>query len=322
MPSKPRDALCWVLAGSAEVEALLTPLIESHRMLRPVRVVHTMTRLAEILDEAAAVLIVGGVREAPRAALPSVFLRTPGGRAVACGWLPAAGERLSRYAQAAAEVMQRETQDGWSGPFVLLAEFDERALNLAATLHAEMSVSGAAVFRWTAERIGRRALLDALGAGPALAIYLGHGNANGWMGYGGCDRVDVAKFSGSPVGTILSLTCATASRPVDCFSFCEEVALAGMAAAVIGAVGRTAHQLNVRLALELARALRTRKLTTVADLLRAPNLPRAALRNYRIIGDPLALLACAPDAPAKCQRVFAPAADDPLPAIPLAAWVS
>jgi hypothetical protein len=95
-----------------------------------------------------------------------------------------------------------------------------------------------------------------------------------------------------------------------------------MAAAVTGAVGRTAHQLNVRLVLELARALCTRKLVTVADPLSAPNLPapRFAIIESLVIRS--RYWACAPDAAAKCQRVFAPAADEPLPAIPLAAWAS
>jgi hypothetical protein len=313
------EALSWVLVGAPTTEAALAPLIEAHRRRQPVRVLRTTAELSDELDDAAAVLICGDPHDSPQIAAPGIFVNAPNGRRVPCGWLPAVESRLTRYAQGAAEVLVREDCGAVVGPVALLGEFDQRALDTVADVQ-DVIPDNFPVSRWTAERIRGKALTAALGAGPALAMYFGHGDANGWVGYGGFDRTDLAVFTGSPIGAVISLTCATASRPREGLSFCEELVLSGVCAAAIGAVARTSHRQNVALGVELARALGSNPCVTVADLLVAAIIPNAALRHYRIVGDPLAPLIGATDSVEKCRQVFAPNPDASLPLIPLSEW--
>jgi hypothetical protein len=310
----------WVLVGTAETATRLRPLIEAHRARRPVTVLRALEEVPAILNDAAAVVITGDVRKAPRIAVPGIFLHAANGRLVPCGWLPEAGARLTLYALSAAAVVSRESPKAREEPFVLLGEFDQRALETVSRIEAELPAN-LEVFRWTAERISNHDLVDALGSGPAMAMYFGHGGPFGWLGYGGVAPADAVKFRGSPLGLVLSLTCATASRPPRGLSFCEELTLSGVCAAALGAVGRVSHLRNVWLGIELARALCATPLT-LASLLSAPNIPPAVLRHYRVLGDPLAQLIGAVDSTEKCRRVFAPGADESLPVIPLSAWAS
>lgn len=286
MRPEPVSAASWVLVGSAETEKRLRPLIEAHRARRPVRVLRALHESA--LNEAAAVVITGDARKAPRVAVPGIFLRAPNGCSVPCGWLPEADARLTHYAQCAAAVVSRESLGAENGPFILLGEFDERALETVSRVQAELG-ENAQVFRWTAERIALHDLMDALGAGPAMALYFGHGNSFGWLGYGGFAAADAISFRGDPLGAILSLTCETASRGPEGLSFCEELVLSGVCAAALGAVSRVSHRRNAMLGLEFAKAARKTP-ATLADLFNAANISSAKLRHYRLIGDPLARL--------------------------------
>jgi len=317
---EPATAASWVLVGTAETATRLRPLIEAHRARRPVRVLRALDDVPAVLDEAVAVVITGDAWKAPRVAVPGIFLRAPNGRLVPCGWLPEAGERLARYALGAAAVVRRQSPGAGHEPLVLLGEFDQRALDTVSRIEAELPAN-LEVFRWTAERITNHDLMDALRSGPAMAMYFGHGSPFGWLGYGGFAPADATNFRGNPLGVVLSLTCATASRPPEGVSFCEELVLSGVCAAALGAVGRVSHLRNVWLGVEFARALRG-TVSTLASLLSAPNLPPAVLRHYRIVGDPLAQFIGAVDSTEKCRRVFAPGADESLPVIPLSAWAS
>lgn len=317
---EPATAASWVLVGTAETATQLRPLIEAHRARRSVRILRALDEVPAVLNEAAAVVITGDARKAPRIAVPGIFLRAPNGRSVPCGWLPEAGARLTRYALGAAAVINRESPGAGEQPLVLLGEFDQRALDTVSRIQEELP-ENVEVFRWTAERITHQGLVEALGAGAAMAMYFGHGSSFGWLGYGGFAPADAINFRGNPLGVVLSLTCATASRPPEGMSFCEELALSGVCAAALGAVGRVSHLRNVWLGIEFARALRATA-ATLASLLSAPNIPPAVLRHYRIAGDPLAQLVGAVDSTEKCRRVFAPGADESLPVIPLSAWAS
>jgi hypothetical protein len=308
-----------VEAGAAALAAL-EPLLGAHRRRREVRVAPRAGAAddSRLLGGAAAVLRVGGPRATPARALPGPFLRAPDGAAIPVGWLPDAGPRLAAYARAAAEVQDRRPAPGPAGPFVLLGEFDDRALGAVARMQALMGE--AVVHRWTAERIARPALVEALGAGPAAALYVGHGLAGGWAGYGGFGVACAARAAGRPLGAVLSVSCSTAARPRSGLSFCEELVLTGLCAAALGACRRTLHRLNVELALDLAAALAGRSAPTLGALLLACRWPPAVLARYRIVGDPLAPLLGAPGALAAARAVFAPGPDDPLPVVPLAAW--
>ncbi len=208
---------------------------------------------------------------------------------------------------------------GEPGPFLLLGEFDDGALDTVSRMQERLPRE-VAVHRWTAERLPRHALIDALRGGAAAAIYLGHGLAGGWAGYGGFGVASAAEAAGDPLGAVLSLSCSTAARPRKGFSFCEELALTGLCAAALGAVSRTLHQLNVALALDLASALAEDPRPTLASLLLACPWPQDLRNCYRIIGDPLAPLTAAPAAARAAETVFAPGPDDILPVISLGDW--
>jgi hypothetical protein len=289
-------------------------LIDAHRRHRPVRLVAEAEGPA--LNDAAAVLVVGGAATSPGGALPGVFVRAPDGACVAAGWLPDAGKQLADYALRAAAAVERNG----SGPAAVLGELDPRALALADRVQAMLG-DAMPVFNWTAQRVAREELLRALGCGPGVALYVGHALAGGWLGYGGFGRADLANVpKGRPIGALLSISCSVASRPRHGPSFCEEAVLGGVCIAALGARGKTLHKDNVELALALAQTLASNGVTTLADLLRAA--PVRLLRRYRIIGDPLVPLSGAAGSEDDARQIFAPAPDDLLPVIPLDAWAN
>ena len=307
----------WVVAGPAHARARLSPLISAHRNCRPVREVDLSAFCPSHLDDAAGVMIIGDPRKSPRSALPGVFLRARSGRRVAAGWLPDMADRLEAFARAAAEVQLRRTPQANCGPFVLLGESEQRALDLACRLK-ETLIDTAPVFQWTAERIRRQDLVSALQCGAGAAFYLGRGTSAGWVAYGGFDAGDASLARGCPIGAVLSLTCSVACRSGTTLSFCEEMVLSGLCAAALGAAGLTLHRRNVRLALAVAQALQCT--STLADVLLERGIPVVSLNRYRILGDPLAPLIGDPHSLEKAQRVFAPAPDAVLPVISLSSW--
>jgi hypothetical protein len=317
--AEPENGALVVSAAPAAL-TLLEPLLQAHRRRRPVRIAPASCAIeGPLLQEAAAVLCVGGAGATPGRAVSSPFLDRPDGTKIPVGWLPEAGARLAVYARAAAEVQDRRLERRRSGPFLLLGEFDDRALNTVVRMQERMPRE-AAVHRWTSERLPRHALIGALRGGAAAAFYVGHGLAGGWAGYGGFGVASAAEAARVPLGAVLSLSCSTAARPRDGFSFCEELALTGLCSAALGAVSRTLHRLNVALALNLCSALAEDPCPTLASLLLACDWPQELLTRYRIIGDPLAPLAAAPAAAAAARTVFAPGPDDILPVVRFADW--
>jgi hypothetical protein len=310
--------LAWIVSGPASALARLEPLIEAHRARRRVHVLTSGPAGIEThLNRAAAVLMVGGSRT-PARALPGVFLRAPNGDIVPAGWIPDAGARLSLFARAAAEVLSR-LDTGRRGPAVLLSELDDRALALAAELAARLPEDLTPV-QWTSERLSRVGLIEGLRCGPGFALYLGHGVAGGWLGYGGFGREALQQAAGRPMGMLLSVSCSMASRPRRGLSFCEEAVLAGVCGAALGACGRTLHRSNALLVWQWAQILARAEVTTLAKLLAASSGVEGALDRYRIVGDPLTPLVGASGSDAAVRAVFAPGPDGPLPVVPLCGW--
>jgi hypothetical protein len=316
-PDRTARGDAWVVAAPAAALARLQPLIQAHRRRREVCVVETPEAIGLHLNHAAAVLIVGGRGATPRRALPGVFLAAPNGARVPAGWLPDAGARLANYARTAGAVLERDLVHE-RGPAVVLGEFDTRALALVDRLASALAGT-MPVFNWTAQRLTCDGLIAALGTGPGIAVYFGHGLAGGWAGYGGFGRDQIADMTGTPpIGAILSLSCSAASRPRRGLSFCEEAVLSGVCAAALGARGRTLHARNAELGTMFARGLQDPSIATLADLLLA--VPAGALDRYRVLGDPLAPLLGASGCEAAARQVFAPGPDDTLPVVPLAGW--
>jgi hypothetical protein len=264
----------------------------------------------EALSEAAAgaegLLLVGDRRRAPRTVLPGPFLVDPSGRSVPAGWLPDLGAGLDVFAKAAARVQRRS---GPPGPLAVLGQWEPRYLKLAGRLEANLSDGGEppfSVLRWTSERITRSDVVEGLRLGLGIGIYFGHGRPLGWAGYHGLRARHLVDAGGEPLGALFSVTCLTANRHRVGLSFSEAAVAGGAAAAAVGAVDLVAHLDNMRWMLGLADALRSGESRLGAALLAAA--PRAMQQTpYRIIGDPLALLAGTAEGARRAERVFAPA---------------
>ena len=114
------------------------------------------------------------------------------------------------------------------------------------------------------------------------------------------------KRRGEPLGALFSVTCLTANRWRVGLSFSEAVVTGGAAAAAVGAVDVVAHVDNMRWMLGLADSLRSGE-SRLGPALLAASTNAVSQTPYRIIGDPLALLAGTAEGARRAERVFAPA---------------
>ena len=311
----------WILAApQARIDAL-RPLILAHERKRRVQVIETgelqfsdPKACAEMLLGADGLLLVGDRRRSPRSVLPGPFLQDADGRRVSVGWLPDVGNAaLHRYALAAARVARRTSAE--LGPIALLGQWQARFLYLVDDMQTRLSGNDKPqprIFQWTADRITRENLARGLGIGLGAAIYFGHGRPSGWAGYQGFRTHHFLQERAEPLGSLLSVTCRTASRWKVGLSFSESIVLQGMAASALGAVVPVEHVDNIRWMIGLAAALRAGEKYLGKALCRAaPNVPRA-LHAYRIIGDPLALLVGAAKADKRAARILAPSPEQVL----------
>ena len=217
--------------------------------------------------------------------LPGPFTLDRGNRPVPIGWLPAVGSApVRRFAQAAARVHRRR---GRQSAVALLGQWHPRYLHIVDRMEILLQTN-MRTFRWTSDVVTREGLIGALGTGLGLALYVGHGRPNGWVGYHGLRGHHFDGFAGEPMGAMISLCCRTASRRRTGLSYAESLPLLGVAAASFGATTDTLHTDNTRWATTLCNALTT-GIRTIGELIvrAAPTLPRA-VAPYRLIGDPLA----------------------------------
>jgi hypothetical protein len=300
-----------VVADPPVAEAL-APLLDHWRAGRGLRLVPWTGAvaggrpavLADLADDAGAVLVVGPRQRSPHTVLPAPVLTAPDGRIVPAAWLPATSTAdLARFARTALAVHARrtDTASGHDGQRTLavLGERHPRFDRLAdriVRIGGEGAVDGVEVRRATAYELRRCDLVDLLATGPALGLYVGHGRPVGWVGYAGTRAHHladaVARAGHRPAAAVVSLTCQTASRRNTGLSFAEALPLRGVAAATLGAVSSTVHTGNARWALRIARDLGTA--STIGELVAmvAPHDPHAT--TYRLLGDPTAPLLDAP----------------------------
>lgn len=234
-----------------------------------------------------AVLFAGPRRYSPRTALAGPFLINREGKTLPASWMPITNsEAVRRFAQAAARVQRRSRQ---ASTLALLGQWHPKYLHLADRIQALVR-HPVRTYRWTTDVITRESVVDALGAGVGLGIYLGHGRPAGWVGYYGMRSRHFESFGGEPVGSLLSLCCRTASRRNVGLSYAEALPLLGVAAASFGAVTETRHTDNTRWAVRICECL-DRGAATIGDLLVQSAPPQqSATAPYRLIGDPLAPL--------------------------------
>lgn len=295
-----------VVVADAAAAAALRPLLEVWRSgpgvrtapwTRPGPTAPTGEELAALAETADALLVVGPRRRSPRTVLPGPCVLTTDGRAVPVAWLPfTSAVEVARFAATAAALHSRRA----TAPRPTLAVLGERQPRFDRLAERVVALARAggrvAARRCTAYELSRDDCVAALATGPALALYVGHGRPNGWVGYAGMRAHHLAVATGRPghrpVGALVSLTCRTASRRRTGLSFTESVVLAGVAGAALGAVGATHHPGNARWAVRIAHHLADA--TTVGQLVArlVADDPHAAA--YRLIGDPTAPLLDAP----------------------------
>ena len=260
-------------------------------------------------DTLDAVLLVGPARRAPATALPAPFAANRSGRRIPLAWLPASSPAgLRRFAACATRAHRR---GGRSPAVALLGQWHPQYLRVIDRLSALLQ-DRVHTFRWSGECVARDEVVQALGGGLGLGLYVGHGRPAGWVGYRGVrshhfpalgDDDEGADPPHEPMGALLSLCCRTASRRRIGLSYAESLPLRGVAAASFGATGDTLHSDNTRWAVGLCDAM-GRGALDVGELitLAAPASP-SAVRAYRLIGDPLAPLASTPAAIARARGV-------------------
>jgi peptidase C25-like protein len=232
--------------------------------------------------------------------LTAPFVIDGGDRRVPIGWLPATDAASLRcFALAAARVHQR---GGVEPGVALLSQWHPRYLHVVERMETLLR-HHVRIFRWTSDVITREGLVNAMGSGLGLGVYVGHGRPIGWVGYHGTRRHHFDGFVGEPMGAVLSLCCRTASRRRTGLSYAEALPLLGVAAASFGATSDTLHIDNTRWAVALCDVL-TEGVTTVGELVvRAAPRFRGVVSPYRLIGDPLAPLAAAPAAIQRANAV-------------------
>ncbi len=281
-----------------------------------------------------AALLVGSARRAPQTVLPGPMLIGPQGQRVAVGWLPMASRiGLGRFARHAAAVHRRqgplladvraraapngalaqvrggaikETPACGTG-LALLGQWQPQYMRLAQRV-CKLLGTHQPVWRWTGEGLSREDMVQALGSGLGLGLYIGHGRAMGWVGYHG---VRAHHFTAAPaqrapertLGALLNLCCRTASRRRVGLSFAEELVLQGVCASSLGAVGDTLHTDNTRWATGVCNALLAGARTVGELVCQAAPLSAQAVRAYRLVGDPLAPLSTPHWAGRKAARV-------------------
>jgi hypothetical protein len=267
-----------------------------------------------------AALRVSSARRAPSTAVCAPFAIRADGERIPIAWLPHRDdESLRRFAATAARVQRR---GGRRRAVALLGQWLPNYLRVADRMRTLTGDCGVRAFRWTGDAITRESMVDAIGCGLGLGLYVGHGRPMGWVGYHGVRAhhfdplaslsMTPGKFAPAslgrprgrePMGAILSLCCRTASRKRVGISYAESLALMGVAAASFGAVKETYHTDNTRWAVGVCSALADGASTVGELLVRAAPASPTALASYRLIGDPMAPLGSDERSVRRAQRV-------------------
>ncbi|RME67399.1 MAG: hypothetical protein D6781_13305 [Verrucomicrobia bacterium] len=321
MPAHAQTGRPWVIAAPREALVHLAPLIEARERLQPVitlpdKTEETLAEPAAILPaDTAGLLVVGPRRRSPGRLVPGLFVQAAHGHGVPVGWLPDVGESLGLYARAAARALTRSRHER---TLAVLGQWEHRFLRVSLRTRRwfEKHACPLPVRLWTADRISREGMLEALRLGIGTAMYFGHGRPRGWAGYHGVRAYHFDTPWPEPLGALLAICCESASRRNTGLSFIEALALRGVFAGAMAAVSKTRHEDNRLWGRTLCEILSADAPSTLGELVGSPRIPACLTKRtpYRLIGDPLAPLAGAPGSAEAAAAVFAPAPDDSLPA--------
>ena len=218
------------------------------------------------------------------------------------GWLKLGPSALASYAESAAALLDRQRDE--PSLLVLLGPREARYCELIDLIEANVALP---LVRWSAERIRAPTMLRGLRAGPAAALFVGHGVGEGWMAYGGVTAADFQpKGLGEgqePVAVIFSLACNTGVAG----GFGDKMAASGAAGAIVAPIGMTLHASTRQLAPAIARSLTSTGGQSVDAALRRTIAAGGGLDGYVVIGDPGIPIRSASAAAVRCGAIFAPA---------------
>jgi hypothetical protein len=256
------------------------------------------------------------------------FLPTRDGREVLLGWVCLEEYELARYVRRAVALLRR--RPAAPDPLVLLAPRERCYLDLLEELEeVAQPANNLKVFRWSAERICREKLVEALRLGASALLYAGHGDYSGWFAYGGLtaeilssgpewteDETNALMFS---LSSRAAQPCAPMASSSARVGFAYTVVSYGVAGAVLAPVFETAHADSLLLARTLVLSLRSGH-HRMGDILRAARDQGASLRGYAVVGDPALGAVASGGAVSRGERVFATAVDPDL-SLPIGAGV-
>ena len=232
------------------------------------------------------------------------------------GWLHLNREELARYATRVARLLDRNAEE--QAALVLLGPREQRYLELVGELENSAVALELSTLRWTAERIRRAPLTQALRVGAAAVLYTGHGNAGGWLAYGGLTASMLAGdehwASDETNAMMISLSCSTGRRRsstragVSRRGFADEVVERGVAGAVLAPLTDPLHSHSRLVAQAVVRAIAESD-GLVCDILEHVVRHGVSLDGYAVVGDPALPVRSSLGAAARAAAVFAPAAD-------------
>lgn len=315
----------WIAVGPSAWIEPLAPLRDAHArngeaILLPGDAALAIALAGSTAARCVSILVVEDpARPSIRASFPTPFASVSASNHTLLGWLRLDRALLASYAQRTVTLLERRADA--RAPLVLMGPREERYLQLLGELEYLLSDTPHwQAFRWSAERIRRARLVDALRIGTAAAIYSGHGAPHGWLAYGGLSAEHLTERGAwhdeQTSALLFSLACRT-GLPIEADTgaapgcFADTVTGYGSAGAVLAALDDRPHEQSRVLAKALVRALCAGK-RSLGDILRGAVDLGASLEGYTVTGDP-ALCACsAPGAMARATRVFAPAPDDDL----------
>jgi hypothetical protein len=232
------------------------------------------------------------------------------------GWLHLQLAELGQYAMRAATLLNRNVADR---PVVLLAPRERRYLDLIGELESVAHSLSLPTLRWSAERIRRSPLTRALRVGAGAVLYSGHGNAGGWLAYGGLTASMIAGdepwTADETTAMMISLSCSTGRRrrPARASDatrrgFADDIVASGVAGAVLAPLTDPLHSHSRLLAEAVVRALAEGD-GRVCDVLQSIERHGTSLDGYAVVGDPALPVRCSAGAAARGAAVFAPSPD-------------
>ena len=246
----------------------------------------------------------------------SPLLDRAGDDDVLLGWLGLQRPELAAYVDRAVAILRRRHDE--PNAVVLLAPRERRYLALLDRAeHAAGNAAALQMLRWSAERIRRAPLIDALRLGAGAMLYCGHGNATGWLAYGGINIDHLCGgepwLSDHSGALVFSLSChtglvATGETEIR-RGLADQLIARGIAGAVLAPSGDTSHKNSRVPATALAGAL-GRGCVRLRDIPAHARSEGASLQGYAVIGDPGLRAVSASGAALRGARVFAPAAGE------------